>query len=133
MPVKGVNQVKSNMKRVFKDISDKKAVQFVTAVVNIGASESKEYTPIEYSNLVNSQVVEIDAMPNVVVGTVSFGNGKVNYAAFLENNEKWKPRPVNMKEGPAANLAATPHFLQKGFESPQSQSAIKKAIDIFKV
>ncbi len=130
MPVKGVNQVKSNMKRVFKDISDKKAVQFVTAVVNIGASESKEFTPIEYSTLVNSQIVEVDAMPDAVVGSVSFNT---EYAAFLENNNKWKPRPVSAKKGPGANLAATPHFLQKGFESPQSQSAIKKAIDIFKV
>ncbi len=130
MPVKGVSQVKANMKRVFKDIESKKAVQFVTAVVNIGASESKEYTPIEYSTLINSQIVDVTAGNNMVIGSVSFNT---DYAAFLENNEKWNPRPVSAKKGPAANLAATPHFLQKGFESPQSQAAIKKAIDIFKV
>lgn len=130
MPVKGINQVKSNMKRVFKDIKDKKAVQFVTTVVNIGASESKEYTPIEYSTLVNSQIVDVAVRANAVIGNVSFNT---EYAAYLESNEKWSPRPVNQKKGPGANLGATSHFLQKGFESPQSQTAIKKAIDIFKV
>lgn len=130
MPVKGVNEVKRNMKQVFKDISSKKAVQFVTAVVNIGASESKEFAPVEYSTLVNSQVTEVDAKPGGVVGTVSFNT---DYAAFLENNEKWKPRPVNAKKGTAWNPKATPHFLQKGFESTQSQTAINKAKDIFKV
>ena len=83
------------MKRVFKDIESKKAVQFVTAVVNIGASESKEYTPIEYSTLINSQIVDVTAGNNMVIGSVSFNT---DYAAFLENNEKWNPRPVSAKK-----------------------------------
>ena len=130
MPVKGVNKVKSNMKRVFKDIKDKKAVQFVTTVVNIGASESKEYTPIEYSTLINSQATEVNVKGNAVVGKVSFNT---DYAAFLEFNNDWSPRAVGDKAGPSANLAATPHFLRKGFTSPQSVTAIDRAIDIFKV
>jgi hypothetical protein len=41
MPVTGIKQVKANMKRVFKDISDKKAPQFINAVISIGVAHSK--------------------------------------------------------------------------------------------
>ena len=130
MPVKGVNEVKRNMKKVFKDIKDNKAVQFVKIVVDIGASESKLYTPIEYSTLINSQQTEVNVNATAVIGSVSFNT---DYAAYLEFNEDWSPRAVSQKKGPSANLAATPHFLRKGFESSSSQNAIKKAVDIFKV
>lgn len=129
MPVKGVSKVKSNMKQIFKDIETKKAKQFVSAVLSIGWNESKEYTPVEYSNLINSVAMEIDMGAGSVMGTLTYN---ANYAAALEFGT-WKPRPVNLKEGPATNMNATPHYLQKGFESPQSKTAIKRAEQIFKV
>lgn len=130
MPVKGVNKVKQNMKRVFKDIREKKAVQFVNAVVSIGASQSKQWAPIEYSVLINSQEQDVFKQGTAVVGQVSFN---ADYAAYLEFSENWEPRPVNMKEGPAANMNATPHFLRRGFEDPESQRLIEEAKKVFKV
>jgi hypothetical protein len=130
MPVTGVSKVKAGYKRVFKEIRDKKAVQFITAVNSIGASASKELAPMEFSTLVNSQIMDVDIVGSKVIGTVSFNTF---YAAFLEFNPKWRPRPINLKEGPAWNPKAEPHFLRKGFESPESKAAIKQAIDIFRV
>lgn len=129
MPVKGASKVRSNMKRVFNDISEKKAKQFVVAVLSIGWNESKEYTPVEYSNLINSVTMNIDTGTTHVTGTLAYN---ADYAAALEFGV-WKPRPISEKKGPATNMNAEPHYLQKGFESPQSRRAIAKAIDIFKV
>ena len=129
MPVTGVKQVKQNMKRAFKDISDKKSVQFINAVVSIGATASIEFAPVEYSVLVNSQMRNVDIVGNKVVGEVSFN---ASYAAALEFGV-WKPVAAVNKEGPADNMKATPHFLQKGFESSESKTAIKQAQDIFKI
>lgn len=130
MPIRGVDTVKRNLRQTFRDIHEKKAVQFVNAVLSIGETESKEFAPVEYSTLVNSIIKDVVVGTNRVNGSLSYNT---RYAAYLENNTKWKPRPVEKKKGPATNLKATPRFLQKGFESQQSQAAIKRAIQIFKV
>lgn len=131
MPINkpALDKLKSNLKKTFNDIDEKKSLQFVNAVLSIGAAESKEYAPVEYSNLVNSQRIDVDKSGAIVMGSVSFN---VKYAAALEFG-KWNPRPVSEKAGPASNMNATPHYLQKGFESPQSKRAIDKAIDIFRI
>lgn len=129
MPVKGVTKVRSNMKQIFKDIEQKKAKQFVAAVLSIGWNESKEFTPVEYSNLINSVTMNIDMGSGSVMGTLTYN---ADYAAALEFGT-WQPVPVSMKAGPASNMQATPHFLKKGFESSQSQTAIKRVEKIFKV
>ncbi len=132
MPIdkSSVNKLRSNMSQIFTDIDKKKSKQFVTAVLTIGWNESKEYAPVEYSTLVNSVRMEVDQTSSLVTGELSYNT---KYAAYLENNENWKPKPVTEKAGPAWNPNATPHYLQKGFESSQSKTAIKKAQDIFRI
>lgn len=130
MPISGVKAVKANMKRIFKDISEKKAAMFVNTVLSIGENHSKELAPIEYSTLVNSVMKDVTISGQGVKGVLSYNT---NYAAFLEFNQKWKPRPPLLKNGPAWNPKAEPHFLKKGFEEPESVASIKKAEDIFKV
>lgn len=138
MPIKGVDTLRRNMRQTFRDIREKKAVQFVNAVLSIGETESKEFTPVAYSNLVNSIIKEVVVGTSMVKGALSYNT---KYAAYLENNKKWKPRPppkyANKKKGigpaPAWNPKATPGYLRKGFESKQSQASIIRAIDIFKV
>ena len=129
MPVTGVDKVKSNYRRVFKDIREKKAVQFTQAVLSIGWTASRELTPIEYGVLINSVTMFIDGKATSVTGELMYN---ANYAAALEFSV-WRPRPINLKDGPATNMSAEPHFLRKGFESPESKAAIKQAINIFKV
>ena len=130
MPVTGVKAVQKNMRRIFKDINDKTAPQFVNAVLSIGLTHSKELTPIEFSNLINSTITDVDIMDGRVTGTLTYN---ASYAAALEFRTDWKPRPPSEKAGPAWNPDATPHYLKKGFEDPESQAAIKKAESIFKI
>ena len=130
MPVKGTNTVKRNMRQTFKDISEKKAHQFVTTVLSIGYTASLEHAPIEYSNLINSVTMMTDTSAGRTSGEVRYN---ASYAAYLEFNETWKPRPVGMKDGPAWNPNAKPHFLRDGFESSESQAAIKRATEIFRL
>ena len=131
MPVTGVKKVRANMRKVFKDISEKKAAQFIQAATSIGASQSKEFAPLEYVTLVNSMFTEVGKLSNgVVIGSVFY---MANHAAYLEFNENWSPRPISQKAGPATNMAATPHFLRRGFEDKESVDMINKAMKIFKV
>lgn len=130
MPVTGVKKVRANMRKVFKDISEKKAVKFIQAVISIGASQAREFTAVEYSNLVNSVTMWTEKKGSTIVGDVTYN---ANYAAYLEFNVDWKPRPVSMKNGPAANMDAGPHFLKRGFESKESRDTINKVMKIMKV
>ena len=132
MPVTGAKALQRNMKRTFKDISDKKAPQFVSAVLSIGLNHSKELAPVEYGVLVNSSSINVDLNPfkSEVRGSVTYF---ANYAAALELGTKWKPRPIDKKSGPATNMNATPHYLRRGFEDAESRAAIKKAESIFKI
>ena len=130
MPVTGGSQVRKNMSRIFKDISEKKAPQFVKEVMAIGLNHSKEMQYIEFSTLINSARTDISIGKRGIIGEVSYNT---NYAVFLENNEKLKPRPPNMKKGPAWNPNAQPHALRKGFEDSESRALIKRAEDIFKI
>ena len=153
MPVTGIETVKVNMKRVFKDISDKKAPEFINAVLSIGVAHSKEMTPVAYSNLITSIVVDTNIGPTGVEGSVSYMAG---YAVYLNGTDSytplWKPQPLpkgivtgtrKRKDGtyatpdltgaPATNMDAKPRFLNRGFEDPESVQLIKQAQEIFKL
>jgi hypothetical protein len=130
--VTGVKALQRNMGRIFKDINEKKAPQFVGAVLSIGLTHSKELAPLEFGTLVNSSVMDVDvnSFKGEVSGSVRY---LANYAAALEFRTDWKPRPISEKAGPAWNPDAEPHFLRKGFEDASSRAAIKKAESIFKI
>lgn len=130
MPVKGAKALQRNVKRIFKNINDKKAPQFVNAVLSIGLTHSKELAPVEFSTLVNSAFTDTNTSSDGVTGKLTYNT---SYAAALEFRTDWKPRPVNEKAGPATNMNAEPHYLKKGFEDPESRAAIKKAESIFKI
>ncbi len=130
MPITGVKAVKQNMKRIFKDINDKKAPQFVNAVLSIGQAHSMELAPIEFSTLVNSVIRDVDVSGMRISGTLSYNT---KYASALEFRMDWKPLPPDQKLGPAWNPNAKPGFLRKGFNDQESRNLIKKAEDIFKI
>ncbi len=151
MPVKGVKEVQQNMRRIFKDISDKKAPQFVSAVMSIGLNHSKELTPIAFSNLINSSFTDMVTTATGTIGTVGY---TAKYAVYLNGTDTytplWKPVPLPKYEvkggrsndlrvitqsrpgAPATNMDAKPRFLNRGFEDSESQALIKRAEDIFK-
>lgn len=129
MPVTGIAEVKRNLKSTFKDIREKKAPQFVHAVLSIGRAGSLEFAPVEYGVLVNSITEVVDVKGERVTGELAYN---ANYAAALEFGT-WKPVAAVNKEGPADNMDAKPHFLREGFESSESKTAIKQAESIFRI
>lgn len=132
MPVTGANKVKSNLRKVFNDISDKKSLQFLNAVLAGAGNISKQKAPEEFGTLVNGQGIEVRKTPTGAVGTLGYYGTK--YAAILNNGAyKWKPRPPSMKAGNAWNPDAEPHFLEYGFESPEGIKNINDNLKIFRV
>ncbi len=127
-------RVKNNMSSVVTQINGR-AEQFVTAATTIGASWSKQWTPIAYSTLINSQNITMTKTPNGITGTVGF---YTDYAKYLEDNDGWRPKPPPKygKSGQgranAWNKDAKPGFLKAGFESPEPMAEIANARQIFK-
>ena len=131
MAVTGANKVKSNLRKVFNDISDKKSLQFLNAVLAGAGNISKQKAPIEFGTLVNSQRIEVSKSNRGYVGTLGY---YTSYAGILNNGVyKWMPRPPSMKAGNAWNPDAEPHFLEYGFESPEGIKNINDNLKIFRV
>ena len=86
--------------------------------------------PIEFAKLIGSTITNIEISNTSVKGTLSYNT---LYAAFLEFNQKWKPRPIDKKKGPAWNPNAKPHYLKRGFDDSESRALIKKAEEIFRI
>jgi len=130
MPVKGANQVKGRL-RQFIAATDKKALQYVNAVLSEAGALSKTKAPLEFGTLHNSQSIDVKQTRAETIGTLSYNT---KYASILNDGKYvWKPRPPSEKKGPAWNPDAQPHFLEYGFESPEAQAAQRRLMEIFKV
>lgn len=129
MPVK----ISNNTSKVFRGIRQN-LEQFIYGVTSIGATMSMEYAPLEYGDLRASQRMETGHNGNTVFGKVSFGTGLSEpYAAILNATDNWRPRPPEMKVGPAWNPNARPHFLNLGFEGTEATAQInqlKRKLDV---
>jgi len=150
MPVKNANQVKANLRKAVAKI-DRKAQQFVQAVVSDAGILSKTKTPEAYGLLVNSQQQDFEKRGSTgYVGVLSYNTF---YAEYLNGNDEytplWKPKPApkygrkgnTSKYGPVAPMApamgynpnARPRFLEYGFESPEAKTMIKANEAIIKI
>jgi len=138
MPVKNANQVKGNLRKAVAKI-DKKAVQFVQAVVNDAGILSKTKAPLAYGLLVNSQQQDFEKRNTRYTGILSYNT---LYAEALNNPKTpWRPKPPakygNAKKGVAPatawNTEATPHYLEYGFESAEAKQMIKANEAILKI
>lgn len=130
MPIKGANQVKGKLRQAVAKI-DKKAAQFVVAVINDAGILSKTKAPIEFGLLINSQQSEFTKGATTYTGELSYNTV---YASILNDGVyKWKPRPVANKKGPSWNPNAEPHFLEYGFESPEAKQMIEANKEMLKI
>ena len=148
MPIKNANQVKANLRKAVTKI-DRKAQQFVQAVVNDAGILSKTKAPLAYGLLVNSQSIDYVKSETIYVGALSYNT---EYAVYLNGNEDytplWKPKPAPKygrntvgRYGPqqpiapamAWNQEARPRFLEYGFESPEAKSMIEANEKILKI
>lgn len=129
MPVKVTN----NTKKAFGNIRNN-VNQFIVGVGSIGATMSMSYAPLEFGDLRSSQRFDSGVDGSKYWASVSFGEGMSEpYPAILENKEGWKPRPPEMKSGPAWNPNARPHYLRDGFESSESKTQIEQLKKVLKV
>lgn len=126
MAVTGASEVRRRLQNISSEIENKRTVQALNAVGQIGMASAVRYAPIEYSTLVNSRKSKVTKDGG---GWAFIGGFYVNYAAYLEFNPNWSPRPVDQKKGPAWNPRARPGFLNYGFTNQQSQKAMKKAAE----
>lgn len=130
MPIKNANQVKVNLRKAVAKI-DRKAAQFVQAVVNDAGILSKTKAPEEYERLVNSQGQDFEKRATIYIGILSYNT---TYAEILNDGiYKWKPRAPENKKGPSWNPEATPQFLEYGFESEQAKAMIKANMELLKI
>ncbi|HBF46197.1 MAG TPA: hypothetical protein DDW91_06855 [Shewanella frigidimarina] len=138
MPVKNANQVKANLRKAVAKI-DKKAVQFVQAVINDAGILSKTKAPLAYGLLVSSQSQDFEKSKTSYIGKLSYNT---LYASILNDGVyKWKPKAPpkygNAKKGisPATawNPESTPHFLEYGFESPEAKTMIDANMRLLKI
>jgi hypothetical protein len=138
MPIKNANQVKGNLRKAVAKI-DKKAQQFVQAVVSDAGILSKTKAPIAYSTLVNSQSQDFEKRASSYIGMLSYNTV---YASILnDGNYQWKPKPPpkygNAKKGTAPatawNPEATDHYLEYGFESSEAKAMIDANMELLKI
>lgn len=119
------SDVKRNYAQVVGRMAGPKTEAAMAKVLSIGITGAKELAPLEYGTLMNSAYRRIEKTPTGIRGVAGF---TVNYAVYLHEKTNWKPRPPDMKKGPAWNPDAEPKFLEKGFISPQQMTLIQQAI-----
>lgn len=106
-------QIQKNAKELIQGEIPKDIERALTAVGVVVGNKSLEYTPVEFSILVNSQYRIVKVKPNGYRVTVGYTQG---YAAPLHERTDWSPRPPSQKLGPAWNPNAKPKFLTMAAE-----------------
>ena len=114
MPVKGINQVNRALDRVSDQICEAMLQKGLYIAATVGAGYATLMTPVDTSNLINSQYIKVNkglTGSNAVVGYTA------NYAAAVHGKKgtlKGKPRANG--NGNYWTPDAEPLFLTKGFE-----------------
>lgn len=127
MPVKGLKEVRLQLKKIFGDIKGPKAEKTLTEVLITAAGLAATMTPIDTSNLINSQYRKITAYGTRVVGAIGY---TAAYAAAVHNAKGTllgtnTPRSTSdPSRGNAWDPDAEPEFLRKAFEDSDARAAI---------
>jgi hypothetical protein len=127
MPVKGLKEVRVQLKKIFGDIKGPKAEKTLTEVLITAAGFAATMTPIDTSNLINSQYRKITAYGTRVVGAIGY---TAAYAAAVHDKKgtlqgKNVPRDKNdPSRGNVWDPDAEPGFLKKAFEDSDARAAI---------
>jgi hypothetical protein len=131
MPVRGLKAVRTQLKKVFGDISGPRVEKTLTEVLIIASGYAATMTPIDTSNLINSQYRKITAYGNRVVGAIGY---TAAYAAAVHdkpgtllgtNTPRSKSDP---SRGNVWDPDAEPEFLREAFEDSDARSDIDAAI-----
>lgn len=129
MPVKGIERVKRGFRIAVKEIGEGKTERAVYETLSQGSAMAAQITPIDSSNLINSQYApQIDVKEGKVSGSVGY---TASYAAAVhEASGKLKGKPRSDFGTTRAGVGfgggtgngnywdpnAEPEFLTKGFD-----------------
>lgn len=115
MPTQGIARVKANMKATFDEIRGNRTREAVHVILTQGAGIAQTMTPIDTSNLVNSQTApRLGQNAQGVVGVVAY---TAEYAAAVHDaSGTLKGQERENGNGQYWDPAGEPGFLEKGFE-----------------
>lgn len=131
MPVKGLKEVRKNLSKAFQDISGPRAEKTLTEVLITAAGFAATMTPIDTSNLINSQYRKITAYGTRVVGAIGY---TAAYAAAVHDAKgtlKGTSTPRSKSDPSRGNFwdpDGEPEFLRKAFEDSDARAAIDAVI-----
>lgn len=103
-----VAAIQRNARQLMRSKMPRDIERALTTVGVVVANKALEYTPVEFSLLVNSQYQILSVSPNSYSVRVGYTQ---DYAAPLHERKDWSPRPPGVKDGPAWNPSAKPKFL----------------------
>lgn len=114
MPVRGIKQVKNNLRRLQAEIQGRRTEAAVYAVLSEGGAAAATMTPVDTGTLINSHFVDIQASGDKVTGRNGY---TAEYAAAVHSAPgtlQGQDRPGN--RGQYWDPNGQPHFLEAGFD-----------------
>lgn len=150
--VKGIEQTKRNLNKLIDDIKGRKIARAIKSATIIIGTEAAVLTPVDTSNLINSQYTELLPQGSKIIGKIGY---TASYAAAVHNASgklKGQPRAdfgitSNRSEfGPQKPVSfgggtgngnywdphAEPHFLTKGADKAKDtvDAVVKKELSL---
>lgn len=144
MPVKGIQSARRETDMLIDSIASIRAERAVTVALSIGGAYATMLTPIDTSNLANSQFRRVNVNGTMVTGMVGY---TAQYALWVHE------APGKLKGQPRAHFGKTkegrefgggtgngkywdpkaePQFLRKGFDNNRERidAAVRKAFSL---
>lgn len=133
MAVKGIKQAKRSTTKMAGKITGQLSERTVTDVLIIGQGHASMMTPIDTSNLINSQYRRIDRTVGGVIGMVGY---TANYASAVHWSSGKLKGQKRTRKGASDNFwdpSGEPQFLKKAFEEEgkaEIMAAIKRGMKV---
>lgn len=90
--VRGIRESKAGLAKIINDVKGRKIVRGIRESLMLIGTEAAVMTPIDTSNLINSQYQDVNLIGTKVVGTIGYS---AEYAAYVHDASgklKGKPR-----------------------------------------
>lgn len=132
MPVKGLDQVRKKLAKELRNIKGTLTEKALQEVLIVASGYAATMTPIDTSNLINSQVRQVWTIGSKVVGSLSYTSA---YAAAVHDAKgtlKGTNTPRSTTDPSRGNVwdpDAEPGFLRKAFEDSDARRDIDATIE----
>lgn len=130
MPARGFRQARANLRRTMGQIEGAVTERTLLEVLIIGAGRASTMTPVDTSNLINSQYRRIERGPLGAWGRVGYTAAYASAVHAASGELDGQPRPNG--RGNYWDPAGEPGFLKKGFDESREQilAAIKRGYQV---